>query len=66
MQTNFNVYYQTAKGNKKQLHHILIEDVEPSDKEAHVEAVQEVLKMLNKNMESYFKPILTVINGGKV
>lgn len=65
MQTNFNVYYQTAKDNKKQLHHILVEDVEFSDKEAHVEAIQEVLGMLHKNLESYFKPVLTVINGGK-
>lgn len=65
MQTSFNVYYQTAAGDSKKLNHILVEDVSFSDKEAHVEAIQEVLGMLHKNMESYFKPVLTVINGGK-
>jgi len=66
MQTTFNVYYQTAKGDSKKLNHILVEDVLFSDKEAHVEAIQEVMGMLHKNLESYFKPVLTVINGGKV
>lgn len=66
MQTNFNVYYQTAKGNKKRLHQIFAQDVEPSDKEPHKEAIQEVMGMLHKNLESYFKPVLAVINGGKL
>lgn len=65
MQTSFNVYYQTADGNSKKLRQVLVEDVEFSDQAAHVEAIQEVLGMLHKNMESYFLPVLTVINGGK-
>lgn len=65
MQSDFNVYYQTAKGNTKRLHHFLVQDVEPSDREPHEEAIQEVMSMLHTNMEAYFRPVLAVINGGK-
>ncbi len=60
MQTNFNVYYQTAKGNAKKLHQIFVQDAED-----HVDAIQEVMHSLHRNMESFYKPVLAVINGGK-
>lgn len=59
-QTSFNAYYQTAKGSKKKLNHILVQDVED-----HEMAIKEVMSMLHTNMEAFFKPVLTVINGGK-
>lgn len=60
MQTNFNVYYQTSQNGKKKLNQILVQDVEDWEDARH-----EVMHMLHKNMEAYYKPVLTVINGGK-
>lgn len=60
MQNKFNVYYQTAKGNSKKLNHILVEDVQDYE-----DARYEVMNMLHKNMEAYYKPVMVVINGSK-
>lgn len=60
MQTDFNVYYTTAKGKSKRLHHIHVADV--ADYE---EALKEVKEMLHKNMEAYYNPLMVVINGDK-
>ncbi len=60
-QTAFNVYYRTQQGNnKKKLNQILVQYVEDWEDARH-----EVMHMLHKNMESYFKPVPTVINGYK-
>ena len=59
-QASFNVYYRVADGDGKKLSQIHV-----SDAEDHVDAIQEVMHSLHRNMESFFKPVLTVIKGGK-
>lgn len=60
MQKDFNVYYQTAKGNGKKLNQIFVEDAED-----HIDAIQEVMHSLYRNMDAFYKPVLAVISGGK-
>lgn len=59
-QSAFNIYYRVAEGDNKKLRQIFVQDAED-----YVDAIQEVMHSLHRNMESFYKPVLAVINGGK-
>lgn len=59
-QQDFSIYYHVSEDGKKKLRQVDVSNVE-----CHESAIKEVMHHLHMSKESYYKPILAVIKGGK-